>query len=97
MLDTLFTAVTILLSNNDPGGYILALAAVGPTTAVIFFKRMHKKYRNFDETHGFEKETSVKWANMKVRDAYDSSRKKTKDAHVIGHNSDNHRIRVQQF
>jgi hypothetical protein len=96
MLDSLLTIVTQFLA-SDSDAYIFTLALVGPTSAVLFFKKMHKKYRNFDQTHGFETETAIYGENMQASDVYATERRKTRDAHVQGRNSNTHRVRVQEF
>ena len=93
----LFDTVNIFLSSDDGGSFILALLAVGPTAAVIFFRRMHKKYRNFDVSHGFEKETEVFGENMQKSDKYATARNRARDKFIKGRNSHTHRVRVQEF
>lgn len=93
----LYAAISVFLSSSDSDGYIFALAVVGPASAVIFFKRMHKKYRNFDVTHSFEYETDIYGENMQKSDVFYKDRNRTREAHVEGRNSHTHRVRVQEF
>lgn len=97
MLELHANLIVFLSSGTDIDGYILLLAAVGPITAVAFFRRMHKKYRNFDVTHNFEAETIIHGENMKKSDSFVRDRKNTTESHVAKRNSDNHRTRVQEF
>lgn len=92
----LFGLITVFMS-DDADGYILALLFAGPAAGVWFFKQTHKKYRNFDETHGFEQETTSYVQNMKKTDNFTRAIKKTDKEFTVGRNSDNHRIRVKEF
>lgn len=89
--------ISFVLSSDDGGAYVLALAAVGPTVAVLFFRKMHKKYRNFDVTHNFEKETKMDVQNLMVADDYLGDIKRTREQYVKGRNSHTHRARVAEF
>lgn len=92
-----FEAVSVFLSSNDGDGYILVLLGAGPAAGVWFFKRMHRKYRNFDVTHHFEKETDIFGEHMQKSDVYYTERKRTRDKYITGRNSHNHRARTQEF
>jgi len=98
MLETAFASTTVFLSSHGDGsGGILGLLAVGPVLAFIFYRTMLKKYRNFDKTHDFEGETSIVHEKVQALDEKVGERNRTRDKYITGKNSDNHRLRVQEF
>lgn len=92
----IFDLINVFTSSHGGGGP-LALLAIGPGTAYVFFRAKNRKYRNFDSTHNFEHDPGVQEQNLEQSDTYIGDRKKTRDAYIVGRNSDNDRKRVNEF
>jgi hypothetical protein len=75
----------MVLLERSAGGFRLAMLALGPIAAIVFYGYVMSRYRNADKSYQFEDTTRIEVDNPQGADNYHGSISRTTESHVPGY------------